>query len=94
MGRGNLKMKNTKVGNRSMMLFQYYITEDGKMYKNDDVVQDQFGHTYTIIKFINHKRRKNKKENYLVARLQSFEYKSKFISVPVEMLENYTKVGV
>lgn len=94
MGRGNLKMKNTKVGNRSMMLFQYYITEDGKMYKNDDVVQDQFGHTYTIIKFINHKRRKNKKENYLVAKLQSFEYKSKFISVPVEMLENYTKVGV
>lgn len=94
MGRGNLKMKNTKVGNRSMMLFQYYITEDGKMYKNDDVVQDQFGHTYTIIKFINHKRRKNKKENYLVAKLQSFEYKSKFISVPVEMLENYTKVGI
>ena len=78
----------------SMMLFQYYITEDGKMYKNDDVVQDQFGHTYTIVKFINHKRRKNKNENYLVARLQSFEYKSKFISVPVEMLENYTKVGV
>ena len=77
-----------------MMLFQYYITEDGKIYKNDDVIQDQFGHTYTIVKFINHKRRKNKKENYLVARLQSLEYKSKFFCLPVEMLENYTKVGV
>lgn len=87
-------MKNTKVGNSSMMLFQYYITEDGKMYKNDDVIQDQFGHTYTIVKFINHKRRKNKKENYLVVRLQSLEYKTKIFSLPVELLENYTKVGV
>ena len=49
---------------------------------------------YTIVKFINHKKRKNKKENYLVARLQSLEYKSKFFSVPVELLENYVKVGV
>ena len=60
-------MKNTKVGNRSMMLFQYYITEDGKMYKNDDVIQDQFGHTYTIVKFINHKRRKNKLDNSAIS---------------------------
>lgn len=87
-------MKNTKVGKRSTLLFQSYITENGKIYNSEDVVQDQFGHMYTIVKFINHKKRKNKKENYLVARLQSFEYKSKFISVPVEMLENYTKVGV
>lgn len=77
-----------------MMLFQYYITEDGKIYKNDDVIQDQFGHTYTIDKFINHKKRKNKKENYLVARLQSLEYKSKIFNVPVELLENYMKVGI
>ena len=77
-----------------MMLFQYYITEKGKIYKNDDIVQDQFGHTYTIVKFINHKRRKNKKENYLVVRLQSLEYKTKIFSLPVELLENYTKVGV
>lgn len=76
------------------MLFQYYITEDGKIYKNDDVIQDQFGHTYTIDKFINHKKRKNKKENYLVARLQSLEYKSKIFNVPVELLENYMKVGI
>lgn len=87
-------MKNTKVGKKGTLLFQSYITENGKIYNSEDVIQDQFGHTYTIVKFINHKRRKNKKENYLVARLQSFEYKSKFISVPVEMLENYTKVGV
>lgn len=87
-------MKNTKVRNKNMMLFQCYITEDGKMYKNDDVVQDQFGHTYTIVKFINHKRRKNKKENYLVVRLQSLEYKTKAYSIPVEVLENYTKIGV
>ena len=87
-------MKNTKVRNKNMMLFQCYITEDGKIYNKGDVLQDKSGDTYKIVKFINHKRRKNKKENYLVARLQSFEYKSKFISVPVEMLENYTKVGV
>lgn len=77
-----------------MRLFQCYITEDGKKYKNDDVIQDQFGHMYTIVKFINHKKRKNKKENYLVARLQSLEYKSKIFNVPVELLENYMKVGI
>ena len=87
-------MKNTRVGKRGTLLFQSYITENGKIYNRDDVVQDQFGHMYTIIKFINHKKRKNKKENYLVARLQSLEYKSKFFNVPVELLENYMKVGV
>ena len=59
-------MKNTKVGKKGTLLFQ----------------------------FINHKKRKNKKENYLVARLQSLEYKSKIFNVPVEFLENYMKVGV
>ena len=87
-------MKNTRVGKRGTLLFQSYITENGKIYNSDDVVQDQFGHMYTIIKFINHKKRKNKKENYLVARLQSLEYKSKIFNVPVEFLENYMKVGV
>lgn len=87
-------MKNTEVGKKETMLFQYYITEDGKIYKNDDVIQDKFGHTYTIVKFINHKSRKNKKENYLVARLQSLEYKTKAFSIPVELLENYMKVGI
>lgn len=77
-----------------MRLFQCYITEDGKKYKNDDVIQDQFGHTYKIIKFINHKKIKNKKENYLVVNLQSLEYKSKIFNVPVELLENYMKVGI
>ena len=77
-----------------MMLFQCYITENGKKYKNDDVVQDEFGNTYKIVKFINHKKIKNKKENYLVVNLQSLEYKSKVFSVPVELLENYVKVGV
>lgn len=87
-------MKNTEVGKRSTLLFQYYITEDGKTYKNDDVIQDKFGHIYTIVKFINHHKRKNKKENYLVARLQSLEHKSKIFNVPVEFLENYVKVGI
>ena len=87
-------MKNTKVGKRGTLLFQSYITENGKIYNSEDVVQDQFGHMYTIVKFINHKRRKNKKENYLVARLQSLQYKSKIFNVPVEFLENYMKVGV
>lgn len=87
-------MKNTEVGKRGTLLFQSYITENGKTYNSDDVVQDQFGHMYTIVKFINHKRRKNKKDNYLVARLQSLEYKSKIFNVPVEFLENYMKVGV
>ena len=87
-------MKNTKVGKKGTLLFQSYITENGKIYNSEDVVQDQFGHTYKIIKFINHKKRKNKKENYLVARLQSLEYKSKIFNVPVELLENYMKVGI
>ena len=87
-------MKNTKVGKKVTLLFQSYITENGKIYNSEDVVQDQFGHMYTIVKFINHKKRKNKKENYLVARLQSLEYKSKIFNVPVELLENYMKVGV
>lgn len=87
-------MQKTKVGKRGTLLFQSYITENGKIYNSEDVVQDQFGHTYTIDKFINHKRRKNKKENYLVARLQSLEYKSKIFNVPVELLENYMKVGI
>ena len=76
------------------MLFQSYITENGKIYNSEDVIQDQFGHTYKIIKFINHKKIKNKKENYLVVNLQSLEYKSKVFSVPVELLEKYVKIGV
>lgn len=87
-------MKNTKVGNRDMMLFQYYINENGEIYKNDDVIRDEYGNMYSIVKFINHKKRKNKNENYLVAMLQSLEHKSKVFSVPVELLENYAKVGV
>ena len=39
-------------------------------------------------------KRKSKNENYLVAMLQSLEHKSKVFSVPVELLENYAKVGV
>lgn len=89
MGRGRVMNSN-----KEKMLFQYYINENGKIYKNNDVIEDQFGNMYSIVKFINHRRRKNKKENYLVVSLQSLEHKSKVISVPVEMLENYTKVGV
>ena len=79
--------------NKEKMLFQYYINENGKIYKNNDVIEDQFGNMYAIVKFINHRRRKNKKENYLVVSLQSLEHKSKVISVPVELLEEYKKVG-
>lgn len=79
--------------NKEKMLFQYYINEDGKIYKNDDVIQDQFGNMYSIVKFINHHRRKNKKENYLVVRLQILEYKTKAVTLPVELLEDYKKVG-
>ena len=35
-------MKNTKVRNKNMMLFQCYITEDGKMYKNDVEVLENY----------------------------------------------------
>ena len=77
-----------------MMLFQYYINENGEIYKNDDVIRDEYGNMYSIVKFINHKKRKSKNENYLVAMLQSLEHKSKAFSVPVELLENYAKVGV
>lgn len=87
-------MRSTKVGKSDVFLFQSYISENGKIYNNNDVIQDKFGHMYTIVKFINHHRRKNKKENYLVARLQSLEYKTKIFNVPVELLENYMKVGV
>ena len=87
-------MKNTNVGEKEMMLFQCYINENGERFQNDDVIQDQFGHMYKIIKFINHHRRKNKKEMYLVANLQDMQYKTKVFSIPVETLENYTKVGV
>ena len=53
-------MKNTKVGNRDMMLFQYYINENGEIYKNDDVIRDEYGNMYSIVKFINHKKKKTK----------------------------------
>ena len=76
------------------MKYQFYINENFKIYTNDDVIQDKFGHAYTIVKFINHKRRKNKKENYLVVRLQSLEYKTKFFSIPVELLETYNKISI
>lgn len=76
------------------MKYQFYINENFDIYTNDTVVQDQFGHMYSIVKFINHKKRKNQKENYLVARLQSLEYKTKAFSIPVELLENYMEVGI
>lgn len=75
------------------MKYQFYINEDFKIYTNNDIVQDKFGHIYTIVKFINHKKIKNKKENYLVVKLQSLEYKTKNFSIPVELLETYNKIS-
>lgn len=75
------------------MILQFYITEDFKIYKINDVLEDEFGHMYSIVKFINHHKRKNKKEIYLIVRLQSLEYKTKVFNIPVEMLLQYKKVG-
>lgn len=75
------------------MILQFYITEDFKIYKINDVLEDEFGHMYSIVKFINHHKRKNKKEIYLIVRLQSLEYKTKVFNIPVEMLLKYKKVG-
>ena len=76
------------------MKYQFYISEKFEIYTNNTVVQDNYGHSYTIVKFINHHRRKNKKENYLVVRLQCLEYKTKVLTVPVELLETYEKISV
>lgn len=76
------------------MKYQFYINENFDIYTNETVVQDQFGHMYSIVKFINHHKRNNKKENYLVARLQSLEYKTKIITIPVELLEKYNKISI
>lgn len=75
------------------MILQFYITEDFKIYKINDVLEDEFGHMYSIVKFINHHKRKNKKEIYLIVRLQSLEYKTKVFNIPVEMLLKYKNVG-
>lgn len=76
------------------MVYQFYINEDFEIYTNDEILEDAFGHSYRIIKFINHRKRKNKKENYLVVRLQSLEYKSKIFCLPVDLLKDYKKLGI
>ena len=35
------------------MKYQFYISEKFEIYTNNTVVQDNYGHSYTIVKFIN-----------------------------------------
>lgn len=73
------------------MKYQFYINENFEIYTNEDIIQDDYGNLYKIIKFINHHKRKNKKEIYLVVNLQDLKYTTKKISVPVEHLSKYYK---
>lgn len=73
------------------MKYQFYIDENFEIYTNDDIVQDNFGHLFKILKFINHHKRNNKKEIYLVVNLQDLENTSEKFSMPISCLgTNYT----
>lgn len=73
------------------MRYQFYIDENFEIYTNDDIVRDEYDNLYKIVKFINHHKRKNKKQIYLVVNLQDLRYTTKNISVPVEHLSKYYK---